>query len=106
MRGIAWRRYMKMKHTKRRLKAISYNRYFSIDINDIYRFEGAIRFTDFLGTYEHFLMKDAVRGRLDTKYRQRYSRNKSRRYHCTGSMNTREEQKKYFRQILKENGII
>ena len=88
------------------MKKLTYNRYFAIDANDVFYNEGAIRYIHFLDTYEYFIMKDCVTTYYDSRYKEKYSENKSKVYHSKGSMNTRIEQKQHFRQILKENDII
>ena len=106
-RGIVWRRYMKEKHTKRRLKNYINSSYFIYDVNNNAYYDSG-RYIDLLNTNIYFVLKGCVSTRHDSKYKNKYSKNKSKRRYFLkeGNGKTRIEQKEIFRKILKENNII
>lgn len=109
MRDRAWRRYMEEVVVMRRLKRLNYHfswhyRPFT-DINGV-KHRAPIA-QDFIGSYDNFTYKTHTTKRNTTRHKDKYSPNKSqRRWRTKGSTKSREGQKKIFRKILKENGLI
>lgn len=109
MRSREFRIRMKNKHTKRRLKKYSLSSWwwFSKNVNNVSYGEGGYRYINMLNSYNYFIAKETGTTFTQSKYKQKYSKNKSKdAWFEKGSGNTRIEQKEKFRKILKENGII
>lgn len=101
-RDRAWRRYMKEKHTIRRLNIAKNTYFYNYTLTRKYKEHPLIH--DFIGTYTHYKSKSYSTDKHDSKYKNKYSPNKTKSYRQTG-INTREYRKKEFLKILKENGI-
>ena len=74
------------------------------NVNKSYSSEATL--IDFLGTKEYFLAKTLTTGKHDTKNKVKFSPNKNYNYWRDYINDTREYQKRVFRIILKENGLI
>lgn len=106
-RDRSWRRYIKEKHTLRRLRVhLCSDRYFWFftDVNNIR--VNKIRINDYLGLKTYFMSKSYSTDKWETRHKVKYSPNKSKEYwRYKGSKRTREYDKKEFLKILKEYGI-
>lgn len=60
--------------------------------------------SDFLGTQTYFAYKTYTTGKYDTKYKNKYSPNRTKGYYSS-KINTRPTQKWALLKELKENGI-
>ena len=106
-RDRAWRRYMKKKHTLKRLRVYIYRENYFMpfrDVNDdkIYK----IRINDYIGLYQYFMSKSYSTDKWTTKYKVKYSPNKTKGYwRYKNDINTREHNKRELLKILKEYGI-
>ena len=105
MRDRAWRRFKHEIVVKKRLSRHMHSHWWAFqNVNKSYSSEATL--IDFLGTKEYFLAKTLTTEKHDTKIKVKFSPNtnyKSWRDHIN---DTREYQKKVFRIILKENGLI
>lgn len=107
MRSREYRIRMKNKHTKRRLKKYARKSWYFRDINNVFHEEDTHRYINMLNSYSYFIAKETGTTFTVSRYKKRYSRNKSKKsWFEKGTGNTRIEQKEKFREILKENGII
>jgi hypothetical protein len=103
-RDRAWRRYIEDIHVIRRLKMFSSSRYhMQRDANDIQVSESCIK--NYIGTQTNFISKTLSTTKHGTKYKFKYSPNRSKG--CwRDTAKSREYDKKFFLKILKENEII
>ena len=105
MRGRAWRRFKQEIVVKKRLSGHMHSHWWAFqNVNKSYSSEATL--IDFLGTKEYFLAKTLTTGKHDTKNKVKFSPNKNYNYWRDYINDTREYQKKVFRIILKENGLI
>ena len=107
MRDRAWRRYVEERIVIRRLKA-QCDHYWSWrgfeDINKISHQHPRIK--DYIGTENNFRFKTHTTTKWDTYHKVKYSPNKDQGYYRDeGNGQTRENQKRIFLEILKENGL-
>jgi hypothetical protein len=106
MRGRAWRRYVEEKVVKKRLKFFTMaHSYSSININGSKTKHPLI--SDYLSLKEHFDAKTIKTSNWSSKYKIKYSPNKTKGYWRDEGRykQTREFNKKYLLKILKENGL-
>jgi hypothetical protein len=61
--------------------------------------------SDFIGTENAFRYKTHTTTKWDSKYKEKYSSNKTTGWRNKGQLRTREENKLLLHQILKEYGI-
>ena len=106
MRDRAWRRYMEERIVIRRIRTTirirSYWRY--LDVNE-YR-HNPVLLKDYIGTKDAHRFKTHVTIKQDTKYKVKYSPNKSKDcYRENRMLETREYRKNEFLEVLKEYGI-
>ena len=107
MRDRAWRRYMEERIVIRRIRTTiyirSYWRYFQ-DVNGYGHNPALLK--DLIGTKDAHRFKTLVTTKHDTKYKIKYSPNKSKDcYRENRMLETREYRKNEFLEILKEYGI-
>jgi hypothetical protein len=104
-RNRAYRRYIEEKFVIKRLRVIAFygSHYRFKDINGISIKNPNI--FDYIGTKAQHIAKTTATTRYDTRYKSKYSPNRSRDCWYRFS-ETREYQKRLFLKILKENGII
>jgi hypothetical protein len=105
MRGRAWRRFKHEIVVKKRLSRHMHSNWWAFqNVNKSYCHESTM--IDFLGTKEYFIAKTLTTEKHDTKNKVKFSPNKNYNYWRDHTNETREYQKKVFRIILKENGLI
>ena len=105
MRDRAWRRFKHEIVVKKLLIRHMHSHWWAFqNVNKSYSSEATL--IDFLGTKEYFLAKTLTTGKHDTKNKVKFSANKNYNYWRDHINDTREYQKKVFRIILKENGLI
>lgn len=73
------------------------------DANGLYTTAPSL--ADFVGTENSFRYKTHTTTKWDSKYKEKYSPNKSRGWRSKGQLKTREENKLLLYQILKGYGI-
>ena len=108
MRDRAWRRHIEERVIIKRLKRdiISSNNWWSYsDVNRNYYKKVLI--VDFLEKPEFSQYKTHTTKRYDSKHKVKYSPNKNKPYYRDGRKKflTREKDKIFFLNILKENGL-
>ncbi len=104
MRGRSWRRFKKEVVVKKRLKKFLYSYWWSfMNINHSY---GEPTIIDFIGKIEYFHSKTLTTDKYRSKSKVKYSLNRNKDYWRDHKVKTREYQRKVFRDILKEDGII
>lgn len=104
MRGRSWRRFKEEVVVKRRLRRFLHFYWWRFgNINQSY---GDPTIIDFLGKLEHFQSKTLTTDKHRTKTKVKYSPNSNKDYWRDHKFQTREYQRKIFRNILKEDGII
>lgn len=103
MRDRSYRRYMEERKVIRRLGNIRGYWYRFTDVNGLYTTAPSL--ADFVGTENCFRYKTHTTTKWDSKYKEKYSPNKSRGWRSKGRLRTREENKLLLYQILKEYGI-
>lgn len=107
MRDRAWRRYIEERIVIRRIRTTiyirSYWRYFK-DVNGYGHNPALLK--DLIGTKDTQRFKTLVTTKYDTRYKIKYSPNKSKdSYRENRMLETREYRKNEFLEILKEYGI-
>ena len=108
MRNRAWRRYMEERIVIRRIRTTTYIRYsYWIYFQDVNGYgHNPVLLKDFIGTRDAHRFKTHVTTKHDTKYKIKYSPNKSKDcYRENRMLETREYRKTEFLEILKEYGI-
>jgi hypothetical protein len=106
MRDRAWRRYIEEKIVIKRLTLqVANNRWhYFTDINNKRVQHPMLK--DYVNTNTCNMFKTYKTSKHDTKFKVKYSPNKSNTYYrYLGSKETREYDKIIFLKILKENGI-
>ncbi len=107
IRDRAWRRYMEERIVIRRMtRSVYTNRWWRgfEDVNDITHHRPTL--SVYVGTEIHFRAKTHTTTKWDTKHKVKYSPNKDQGYYRDeGNGQTRENQKRIFLRILKENGL-
>ena len=107
IRDRAWRRYMEERIVIRRMtRAVCTNKWWRgfKDVNGINHQRPTIAI--YIGTEIHFRAKTHTTTKWDTKHKVKYSPNKDQGYYRDeGNGQTRENQKRLFLKILKENGL-
>lgn len=111
IRDRAWRRHMEEKHITKRLKKLCRNSswYYGLEDTNGIKHKNP-RITDYIGTKDYFLSKTLSTSSWDSKYKVKYSPNKSRDYYRDEkphgqSFSLREKDKIMLLNILKENGL-
>jgi hypothetical protein len=104
MRDRSWRRYVEERIVIKRIRRYTFFVFWTglKDVNGI-RHQHP-KFTDIIGTNNNFRFKTHTTTKLDTRYKSKYSSNKGDSYWRSKS-NTRENDRKIFLNILKENGL-
>jgi len=107
MRDRAWRRHMEEKivisRIKTTIKIRSYWRYFQ-DVNEYGHDPGNVK--DYIGSKDAHRFKTHVTTKWDSKYKIKYSPNRSKEsYRDSRKLETREYNKRLFLKIIKEYGI-
>lgn len=111
IRDRAWRRHIEEKNSIKRLKKLCRGRWSYYGLEDINGIKHKIpRIIDYLGTKDYFLSKTLSSSAWDSKYKVKYSPNKSCDYYRDEkphrqSCGLREKDKVMFLKILKENGL-
>lgn len=103
LRDRAWRRHTKDSHTVRRIKNCMRSHWWGFMTSNGYR-KSSPGFVDYINTDTEFKAKTLSTTSYDSRNKVKYSPNRSREYWRVGS--TRESDKRNFRKILKEYGII
>ena len=103
MRDRAYRRYMEEKKVIKRLSNIRGYWYRFTDANGLYTVAPTL--ADFIGTENSFRYKTHTTTKWDSKYKEKYSSNKTTGWRSKGQLRTREENKLLLFNILKEYGI-
>lgn len=108
IRNRAWRRHIEEIKLVRRLKRLCQRGWYHEDINEIKH--EVPRIVDYIGDRNYFLYKNISTTSWDSKYKVKYSPNKSRDYYRDEkskgvSCSLRERDKILFLNILKENGL-
>ena len=103
MRDRAYRRYIEEKKVIRRLSNIRGYWYRFTDANGLYTVAPSL--ADFIGTENSFRYKTHTTTKWDSKYKEKYSPNKTTGWRNEGQLRTREENKLLLSNILKEYGI-
>ena len=107
IRDRAWRRYMEERIVIRRMtRAVCTNKWWCgfKDVNGINHQRPTIAI--YIGTEIHFRAKTHTTTKWDTRHKVKYSPNKDQGYYRDeGNGQTRENQKRIFLKILKENGL-
>lgn len=109
MRDRAWRRYIEEKKVIRRLKRKCSDHWWRFeDANDILCHKRTV--ASYLGTKEYFWSKTLTATKWDSRYKCKYSPNKSSSYSrdkkkSRNSNKLREKDKLDFFKILKEYGL-
>ena len=103
MRDRAYRRYIEEKKVIRRLSNIRGYWYRFTDANGLYTVAPSL--ADFIGTENSFRYKTHTTTKWDSKYKEKYSPNKTTGWRNKGQLRTREENKLLLSNILKEYGI-
>lgn len=104
MRGRAYRRYIEQKKVLKRLSNVRGYWWNFIDANGLHCKYPSI--SDFIGTIYNFRFKTYTTSKQASKYKEKYSPNKSKRcWRYKGSLKTREENKQLMLSLLKEYGI-
>lgn len=102
MRTRAWRRYKEEEIVVKRLKRLRGRWYYYIDKNNR-RVQNPI-WSDFIGTSHHFMFKTYTTCKNDSKFKVKYSPNKTKGY-WRGDVN-RSRDKVQFRKMLdREYGL-
>ncbi len=105
MRGRGWRRFKQELVVKKRLsKHLRQNWYSFQNVNNSYASESTL--IDFLGTKEYFSAKTLSTEKYETKNKVKFSPNRNKNYWRDHKIETREYQRRVFKTILKENGLI
>ena len=103
MRDRAYRRYMEERKVIKRLDNIRGYWYRFTDANGLYTVAPTL--ADFIGTENSFRYKTHTTTKWDSKYKEKYSPNKTTGWRNKGQLRTREENKLLLFNILKEYGI-
>ena len=103
MRNRAYRRYMEERKVIKRLRNIRGYWFRFTDANGLYTTAPSL--ADFVGTENSFRYKTHTTTKWDSKYKEKYSPNKSHGWRSKGMLRTREENKLLLFNILKEYGI-
>ena len=104
MRCRAWRRYKEdQKVIKRTRTLLNGGWYRYVDVNNIRRYDPLVQ--DFIGSSHIFGYKTYTSSKYDSKYKRKYSPNRSKGYHIHYGYNTRPSEKINFLKILKDNEI-
>lgn len=105
MRDRAWRRYMEERIVIRRLLNLHCcgHWWHFEDVNGFYNPYPTL--LDFIGKEHAFRYKTHTTTKWDSKYKEKYSPNKSKGWRSKDQLKTREENKLLLYQILKEYGI-
>ena len=104
MRDRVYRRYIEEKKVLKRLGNIRGKWFRFIDANGLYSSRPITE--DFIGTKRNFFYKTNTTTKWDSRYKEKYSLNKTNGWRYNkGSLKTREENKLLFIKILREYGI-
>ena len=103
MRDRAYRRYIEEKKVIRRLSNIRGYWYRFTDANGLYTVAPTL--ADFVGTENSFRYKTHTTTKWDSKYKEKYSPNKTTGWRNKGQLRTREENRQILIDILREYGI-
>ena len=103
MRDRAYRRYIEEKKVIRRLSNIRGYWYRFTDANGLYTVAPSL--ADFIGTENSFRYKTHTTTKWDSKYKEKYSPNKTTGWRNKGQQRTREENRQILIDILREYGI-
>ena len=103
MRDRAYRRYIEEKKVIRRLSNIRGYWYRFTDANGLYTVAPTL--ADFVGTENSFRYKTHTTTKWDSKYKEKYSPNKTTGWRNKGQQRTREENRQILIDILREYGI-
>ena len=103
MRDRAYRRQIEEKKVIRRLSNIRGYWYRFTDANGLYTVAPTL--ADFVGTENSFRYKTHTTTKWDSKYKEKYSPNKTTGWRNKGQQRTREENRQILIDILREYGI-
>ena len=103
MRDRAYRRDMEEKKVIKRLRNIRGYWFRFTDANGLYTTEPSL--ADFVGTENSFRYKTHTTTKWDSKYKEKYSPNKTFGWRNKGQQRTREENRQILIDILREYGI-
>ena len=103
MRDRAYRRYIEEQKVIRRLSNIRGYWYRFTDANGLYTVAPTL--ADFVGTENSFRYKTHTTTKWDSKYKEKYSPNKTTGWRNKGQQRTREENRQILIDILREYGI-
>ena len=103
MRDRAYRRYMEERKVIKRLDNIRGYWYRFTDANGLYTVAPTL--ADFIGTENSFRYKTHTTTKWDSKYKEKYSPNKTTGWRNKGQQRTREENRQILIDILREYGI-
>ncbi len=110
IRDRAWRRHIEEKVVIRRLRHKCQNEYWwrFEDVNGIQKYKRTV--SDYIGTQDYFRAKTISTSKWDSRYKSKYSPNKSTGYHRDirkrkGSTGLREKDKNQTFKLLKEYGL-